>query len=473
MIGMLLTLVVVGVLVRGASRRWSGGADLAAALADAEAAGIITSVQREQILARAGGGRFGLSGAAWLGVFAGLFVVAGVSLLIARNWENIGPATRVVGFLVLLLAVGAAAMRVRDRALAASLPLELLWFFLPLVGIGLYAQTFQLSGDPMKPFLTWLALTAAVAWLSPRPVVAALHTFAMTLVLFSGNFVVDVAAVALGGPVARTGVLALTDTVTSPIAWLLSLLLLGAITVQSLRLLPHAHRHHCVGVWMLWLFGLVAATTPFHVAHEGWLMVAAIAFATLWVVALTAVDADIEARAAALLVWIGTVYALTFTWHMQSAPAGTVTIGGIAITVIAAVAAIGGALALPADRFSPLPSWARAAKLLLLAPLAVVVLYLASDVRLAWTAAVLMNVILIAIAVGFMWHGSLVDDAVQVNVGVTVLMWVLITRFLDVFGGMLRSGIGFIVAGLLLASLAWALERTRRRLIGTPRAVTP
>src|SRR5438093_7826281 len=131
MIGMLLTLVVVGVLVRGASRRWSGGADLAAALADAEAAGIITSVQREQILARAGGGRFGLSGAAWLGVFAGLFVVAGVSLLIARNWENIGPATRVVGFLVLLLAVGAAAMRVRDRALAASLPLELLWFFLP------------------------------------------------------------------------------------------------------------------------------------------------------------------------------------------------------------------------------------------------------------------------------------------------------------------------------------------------------
>ena len=56
----------------------------------------------------------------------------------------------------------------------------------------------------------------------------------------------------------------------------------------------------------------------------------------------------------------------------------------------------------------------------------------------------------------------------QINLGVLVLVAVLITRFLDLFGSMLQSGIGFIVAGLLLAALSWALERTRRRLIAGP-----
>jgi uncharacterized membrane protein len=82
-----------------------------------------------------------------------------------------------------------------------------------------------------------------------------------------------------------------------------------------------------------------------------------------------------------------------------------------------------------------------------------------------WLAAGAMNVLLVAVAVGLMWHGSLVHEAAQVNLGILVLVAVLVTRFLDVFGSMLRSGIGFIVAGCLLAALAWALERTRRRLL--------
>jgi uncharacterized membrane protein len=59
----------------------------------------------------------------------------------------------------------------------------------------------------------------------------------------------------------------------------------------------------------------------------------------------------------------------------------------------------------------------------------------------------------------------------QINLGVLILVWVLISRFLDLFGSMLRSGIGFILAGVMLAALAWALERTRRRLIAAPREV--
>mgnify|MGYP003694432999 CR=1 FL=1 len=55
------------------------------------------------------------------------------------------------------------------------------------------------------------------------------------------------------------------------------------------------------------------------------------------------------------------------------------------------------------------------------------------------------------------------------NIGVMLLVGLLITRFLDVFGNMLRSGVGFIVAGVLLAGLSFALERTRRRLLAGAR----
>jgi hypothetical protein len=93
-------------------------------------------------------------------------------------------------------------------------------------------------------------------------------------------------------------------------------------------------------------------------------------------------------------------------------------------------------------------------------------LFLGDDVQLVWLAAAALNAALFAIAAGLMWHGSLVHEPAQVNAGVLVMLAILITRFLDVFRDMLQSGIGLIVAGALLAGLAWALDRTRRRLIG-------
>src|SRR4051794_33992082 len=166
----LLLLVALGLLGRAGFRRWRRtGDELPVVLAGAEAAGIITADQRERILAHAatsGAARSRLHGASWLGIFAGLFVVAGISLLIATNWEDIGPLARIGAFLVVLAAVGEGAIRFRDRSLGLSVPLEVLWLFLPLLGIGLYGQTFQLSGDPVRPSLVWLVLTMPIAWLS-------------------------------------------------------------------------------------------------------------------------------------------------------------------------------------------------------------------------------------------------------------------------------------------------------------------
>jgi uncharacterized membrane protein len=472
----LLAILALGFFLRGGRRRGGRGPDLPATLAGAEDAGIISGAQREQILAWAaehGGRSSRLGGATWLAVFAGLFVVAGVALLIARNWQDIGPIVRVGTFVGVLAVIGEAAIRARERALGLSLSLELLWFFLPLLGIGLYGQTFQLSGDPVQPLLVWLALTAPLAWLSQRPVVATLHTLAIVTVLFTGNFLLDSAAEMFRGrDAAPTGVLTLVGD-GSPTAWLLTAFLLTAIVVQSLRLLPRAHRHHFVGVVAAWVMALLLAPTPLRLRHGGWLIVAAVALATAWVVAVAALDTSSEERATGLVVWLGTLYALTFTWHLSSVPHDAAGPRAVAVVLVAIIAAVGGALALPPSRFSPHHAWGWGAKLLLIATVAVALLYLVPNTGAVWTAAMTFNVILAVAAIALMWHGALVGDVAQINLGVGTLVAVLITRFLDLFGGMLRSGIGFIVAGVLLAVLSWALERTRRRLIGVSREAAP
>jgi len=469
MLELLLAILAVGFVAQNIMRRWkSGVSELPRALAGAEAAGIITKAQREQILAHAGQDRrVHPDAAAWLGLIAGLFVVAGASLLIATNWESIGPGTRIAAFLVLLVAIGDAAIRFSERAVGLSLLLEMLWFFLPLLGIGLYAQTFQLSGDPIRPWLVWIALTAALAWTSVRPVVAMVHTAVMVIVLFVGNFVLtDPVSVVMGSRSASAGLLAITGDLQSPAAWILTALVLGAIALQSMRLLPQSHRHHFVGVWAFWLFGVLVTSTPLQIHHTGWIVLAAVAIATSWVVVLAAFDTSLEERATSMVVWLGVLYAMTFAWHLDRPASGEVSAPGLAIVALVALGAIGGAIALPARRLSPIANWARAGKVLLVAPLVLALFFLANDVRFLWAVGIAMNGLLMLVAVALMWHGSLVHDLRHINAGVLVLIVVLVTRFLDVFGSMIQSGVGFIVAGLLLAGLSWALERMRRRLIG-------
>ncbi len=110
---------------------------------------------------------------------------------------------------------------------ALSVPLELSLALPPAARHRALRQTFQLSGDPIQPFLVWLALTAPLAWLSPRPVVAAIHTFAIAatsspVTSSSSPLGVDRGAARSEPP----GLLTLTEG-ADPSAWMLSLVLLG------------------------------------------------------------------------------------------------------------------------------------------------------------------------------------------------------------------------------------------------------
>jgi hypothetical protein len=304
-------------------------------------------------------------------------------------------------------------------------------------------------------------------------VVATVHTFAMVAVLFSGNFLTDAAMSIVGGGGTATPprILAISEHGTPLFVWGSSLGLLAAVAAQSLQLLPRAHRHHFLGVTAAWVFCLLVAPTPLRVQHEAWIILAALSLVTLWMVMASRLDTSVEERAPGTTIWLALLYALSFTWHMDHPASGATSGYGVMVIELLLIAALGATIALPNARLSPLHAWALAAKAMLIVPLLLATLYLGDDVRQVWLAAVGMNLVLLLVAVGSMWHGALVHEPAQVNLGVLVLVGLLITRFIDVFGSMLQSGIGFIVAGLLLAGLSWALERTRQRLLAGAREV--
>ncbi len=472
MFSWILLLVFLIALGRFARSHRRGPDELVATLEAAERTGIISAAQREQILALRSQAAVGASGGVgWLAVFAGLFVVAGVAMLIASNWERFGPPERIVGFLALLAAVGEGAIRSREREAAIGLPLELLWFFLPLLGIGLYVQTFQLSGgDPFVPLLTWLALSAPIAWSSPRATVPIVHAGAMVAVLFTGNFLSGLGEWFLPG--GSRGLLSLLDRGTFT-AWAMTALLLAAIVAEGARLLPRPHRLHFVGVLPAWVMALLLAPTLFQVAHPGWLALAAIALVTVWLTTLGALGAESEESSPATVAWLAVVWGLSFSWHFTDTFVGDAKAAGVVLTLLTAAAAAAGAVTSPNPGLGSRPGHAARSRMLMLAALGVEALYVVPLPGFPFLLGVANNVLLAFAATGLMWQGARHGDAILVNLGVGALLVLLVTRFLDVFGGLFASGVGLILAGMLLAGLSLALERTRRRLLRDAAGVTP
>jgi len=91
----------------------------------------------------------------------------------------------------------------------------------------------------------------------------------------------------------------------------------------------------------------------------------------------------------------------------------------------------------------------------------------------AWTGyAVLFNGVYFAIAIGVVTRGYLRGDERYINLGLLVVGIGLITRYVDVFWSLLAGSAFFIIGGLLLLGVAFAIERMRRGLIrsmGEPR----
>src|SRR5688572_13573938 len=127
------------------------------------AEGIITPAQAARIrdarARHAGPGVFTL-----LASLGGICVALGVILVVAYNWDQFHRGLKLGGFLLALTLAAEAASRLPDTWAFVRGATQVLWLFLPLAGIGLMGQVYQLSGEPLRPLLVALALGAPVAW---------------------------------------------------------------------------------------------------------------------------------------------------------------------------------------------------------------------------------------------------------------------------------------------------------------------
>ena len=75
------------------------------------------------------------------------------------------------------------------------------------------------------------------------------------------------------------------------------------------------------------------------------------------------------------------------------------------------------------------------------------------------------NLVLFAAAIGVLMLGWVRNQPGLANLGIFVFFVQVVTRYFDLLGGMLSSGLLFIGAGLLLILGGLFLERSRRRLL--------
>jgi hypothetical protein len=75
------------------------------------------------------------------------------------------------------------------------------------------------------------------------------------------------------------------------------------------------------------------------------------------------------------------------------------------------------------------------------------------------------NFSLLGLAFYLGWLGLRKGQAKLINWAAALVGLLVVTRFIDTFGGLLRSGVAFIITGLLFIALAWGFQAGRKRLI--------
>lgn len=418
-------------------------------------AGIITPEQAAAVYERAYGSRTfaAFKAAHWIGAAAGLFVALGVILVVASNWDKIDAATKMFAFLLLFAGVGEASIRLNEKP-AAAVPLEMVWFFMPIVGIGLYAQIFNLSGDPIKPYLLWAALAAPAALLSKRPFQSYICSILLFFTLYTGtvshNSVLSLAASRAAG--------------AQPLwHWALAL----AVLAGGFILYPGKKLSLPLGASAVWLFIMMLSKTAIQVRSLALVLLTGMSLAVLWLTYGS--EPEDDKAGLALKTWLGAVYATTFFWHhnfkvYENGYVADTAAGGAVAWLLFAGALLSVVFRpqrlFPAGGRDEMP-----AKVLLTASILCSFLLFDASETTAKTLAIIANLILAAFGVISIMSGARDSNEKQINLGVAVLTLTAITRFIDIFGSMLRSGLAFIITGLAFGALAYFVNKGRKALI--------
>lgn len=370
---------------------------------------LISDDQRTAILGRypkeTGRGRQ----AAILAVLGAVLVGVGAILFVAANWERIPRLLRVV--LLVGATVGAHATGWWLREGPGDSPrvghaLYLLGVLFFGATVFLVAQMYHVSANAPYLVLVWLLGAAPMAWgVRSRPILAL--------------------SIGLGA------------------------LWFGLQAVEWVERVPGPFPgpHHVLLPYlaygtMLWGLGRL------HRVHER-------------LAAVRAFDPVLRGLGAAAIA--APLYAFTFDFGgLSRSPDEAVAVVSPIVLLAALWLAVGaGALAVWLRRGADRAAWAEAAGLGALVLLAVLsYLFPATFID-----AIVYNLVFAVAIVGVVLLGAHRGDALLINLGVTLFVLDVVTRYFDFFFELLDRSLFFIVGGLILLAGGWWLERQRRSLV--------
>lgn len=415
-------------------------------------------------------GKPGLGAFMLLAGIGGACMAAGVILLVAYNWDTIPPGLKIAGFLTLLLAAAEGARWTsRSRPVLSAAP-QLFWLMFPLAGIGLWGQIFQLSGDPLRPLLVWLALGLPVVLLGRQPAVAFVHVAGIAAACFVGALS-DGTDLSLrvapqgwfwwwrGGEGDGAWTPGLAPALTGlAVLWF-------AAWYEARVLLEPRFRVWLILAELAFLWSLTLAATPFECKHlADQCLVAGLLSALFWGAARsTGLDhGDWEIWATELTALM--LYALTFVWHADwgsLAPTFELGsgwfLGGLGLMTVLLT---GGA---DLSRMTSTRGASWFLKGVVLAPPVLALLLLNETTRLAVAGGA--NLVLVAFGVWLITEGMHRGEEAKINAGAGAIAVLILTRLFDVFQTLLVGGLGFILTGAGLIGLAWIFNQGRRRLL--------
>jgi hypothetical protein len=239
------------------------------------------------------------------------------------------------------------------------------------------------------------------------------------------------------------------------------------------RVMPSAYRAILSALALIWFFCLFIGKTPFHIDHEAILLVGGASFAVLWLILPFWLPATHTVATLHLLPAAAILYGMTFLWHADNTGSGEASLAGLVVVALAFLGALVATLIAPTD---DLPLDRRSTLFVrggLVTFLLLTLATLARSVPLLHVVAFASNVLFATFAIFLTWHGAKIGRRRYVNLGITCLVLLLITRFIDILGNMLRSGVGMIMAGVMLGVLGYLIERARKRIIAASERSAP
>ena len=373
--------------------------------------GLLTGAQAEGIVARYP------ASPAWFtrpiaifSILGGALIAAAIALFVAHNWHEIPRGVKLGGVIVLLLAAHLSGLALRGRGYPkAGDGVLVVGGSLLMVGIALIGQIYNLSGRESDALLLW--------WVLLLPAAYALPSVALVVLAWAG--------------VAAWYWELAFDRTTWLGAELRSASGFTAVAIAT-------------GGLLAWAFGVLHGDGGYRRARQ-------------------------FLEQLGLLALAGALVALGFlgrdTWWPVAGGAPGWPAALLALLFLAAVAVALAAFRLPPDGATARTGLPAALFLLVLYLLAVVGALAARAPQTTLRALAYADwALLFAVSLALILYGARWDRTAWINWGVVFVGVNALARYVDLFGTMLQTSALFLVTGVFVLALGWALEKLRRRM---------